>query len=800
MRILIFIIIICQLVSVRLSAQNFDWIRTNPGAGGSFSSAKVGPTGHIIACSDLGGAYYSTDLGQNWGVYGYNVGIDQTHFSTVGFNFNDENIFYIGTENGIYRTNDKGTSFNKVLANGYIEDIVVAQSNSNIVYATWHPVWNSPNGSIYKSTDNGNSWSAVSINIPSGLRIMKLLVDHADANRVYLLSGAADFACTPAEVYTSSDGGVNWTHISSTIGPVLDIAIKSGDPGQVYLTAHNASCSAQYYWTDTDGTFWKSEDYGNSWNLQSNRTGQIWVKDNDDIILIDPREPYSWISTSGTWKSNDEGMNWNLVSNVSNYQTAYISSQLWSYGIGGNGICKSIGISESESDDIGVWVHNRFVYISTDAGASFVPAFTDEISSGSWQSRGIDNVVMYDFEINEKNPNVLYAGYFDIGFWRSLDQGESWQASLPLAYTGSWNGNGGNAMSILSDPDRENVVWTAMKGSFPQDNFVLKSTNYGEESSWVVHQNGMPGSPLVYSLALDRNSPINSRTLYVSTDGDIYKSTNDGMNWTMVFNNGGIREIAVDFFDGNFVYAGGESGFYRSVDGGASWQNKGLNSFDGNVNGPFEAWNWEGVIDIYTDRLEPGLIYAAVHGNNKGLYKSIDRGDSWEKILDDNHARSITANPNDNLQLFFGSSSAYKSGGFRTDSNGILYSENQGVDWTNVTTNSTYPFAVTIDITNQSSNQKVFVGSAGTGFQYSSIPGTQTDCPNYLFVGDLNLPQIIEDDIYEAAICVESNGIVETLNQNETVFKAGEKVSLLAGFEVKSQTVFSARIEGCAQQ
>jgi len=736
------VFIIAQLSFVNLPAQNFDWKRTNPGCGGSFSIAKVGPIGHIVACSDLGGAYYSTDLGASWGVYGNNAGIPQTHFSSVGFDFNNDNIFYIGTEDGIYRTTNKGNRFEEVLDNGYIEDIVVAKSNSNIVYAAWHPFWNSPDGAIYKSTDEGQTWQQVSTNLPRGLRILKLLVDSTNADRIYLLSGKGDFACTEAEVYTSSDGGRIWTHISLGLEPVLDITLKAGEPGKIYLTTQNANCDpeiAPYYWTDLDGVFWSSTNYGYTWTKRSDRTGQIWPKANNEIILIDPRGTYEWNEYSGTWVSDDEGVSWNNISNgVDNYETGYIDSLQRSYGVSDNGICKTIGTSQSEEDSIAIWVNSQFVYLTTDDGENFRQVFTNEVSEGSWQSRGIDNVVMYDLEINEQNSDIMYAGYFDIGFWRSFDQGESWQPSNPIEYTGDWYGNGGNAMTILSDPARENVVWTAMKGNFGDNAFLLKSTNYGD--SWTPRQNGLDRSPYMYSLVLDRRSDENNRTLYVSSGGNIYKGVNDGLNWSQVYGSGGMRVLAVDFFNSNYVYAGGENGFYRTVNGGETWEDTGLSAFEGEFNEdeePFQEWDWEGVIDIYTDREKEGLLYVAVHGTGKGLYKSEDRGENWELIRNDNHARSVTANPNNNNQLFFGSSSAYKSGGFEDDSNGILYSENQGEDWLNITANSTYPFATTVNVTKQTSNQKVFVGSPGTGFQYAPLPESDDENENP-DLGDVN--------------------------------------------------------------
>jgi len=72
------------------------------------------------------------------------------------------------------------------------------------------------------------------------------------------------------------------------------------------------------------------------------------------------------------------------------------------------------------------------------------------------------------------------------------------------------------------------------------------------------------------------------------------------------------------------------------------------------------------------------------------------------------------------------------------------------------------------------------------------------NCVNNLFVGNANGSSIIiEEGIYQATECIESNGTIITQTPDEIVFKAGEKINLLPAFEVRKQTSFSILIEGC---
>jgi len=63
-------------------------------------------------------------------------------------------------------------------------------------------------------------------------------------------------------------------------------------------------------------------------------------------------------------------------------------------------------------------------------------------------------------------------------------------------------------------------------------------------------------------------------------------------------------------------------------------------------------------------------------------------------------------------------------------------------------------------------------------------------CPN-----TLNIPGVVPSSIYQANTSITSNGQVNT-NQDVT-YKAGQFIELNAGFEVQSQSIFHAYIEGC---
>ncbi len=132
-----------------------------------------------------------------------------------------------------------------------------------------------------------------------------------------------------------------------------------------------------------------------------------------------------------------------------------------------------------------------------------------------------------------------------------------------------------------------------------------------------------------------------SYTIYVAgASGGIWKTENEGISWKPVFEHGmstSFGDLALDPQNQNTVWAGtGEcnifrssnagAGIYVSKDAGETWDHKGL-------------INTNTISRILVHPKNSDVIYVAAGGNEwtndeeRGIYKSTDRGDSWEKIL-----------------------------------------------------------------------------------------------------------------------------------------------------------------------
>jgi photosystem II stability/assembly factor-like uncharacterized protein len=630
---------------LQLSAQH-NWIRTNPGGGGTIATVGATASGILLTASDLSGVYRSADDGKHWQPLGANQGIIETNTLSLAFHPEDGNTFFVGTGSAAYKTVDGGNHFTQVHKDAYIRSIVIAESNPNIGYIThqknWINVWANAPSEVYKTTDGGNTWKAIiGQNLPNNLHIIKLTVHPTDENIVYALTGKARVGCSPARLYRSVDGGIHWSRIGALLGNILDADLHPSNPDIIFLSTFiinsPISCTIDsdislddYLGGDIDnpGALYKSSNGGLSFDKLTstgsgnnpNIAGIINVNiDNPNIIrLANILYPYdfpgngSWVFNpkAGIWESTDGGQTWAQLSTMQDWNAGYAQNTYFALLPSFYGLTKTITKDQFVADrfysSLGSWA-----WASFDGGQTLNNISTQEISADTWLSTGVENIVGHGLDVSDSNPNVIYMAGYDIGFWYSRNHGKSWRLSIPdyHQYQGfSWfEGGGSNVSTLLNDPERENVVWASFSDEQYTDvstgkiatTGMFKSNDYGEHWQLVGHGNGLPiikrdpttgelipnpASIRMYGLSLDILSPINNRTLYMTLKGDIYKSTNDGQSWFKKSNQGGLKFTAVDKFNRSLVYAGGKKGLWRSIDAGNTWAKVGILEMEADEN------------------------------------------------------------------------------------------------------------------------------------------------------------------------------------------------------------------------
>lgn len=150
--------------------------------------------------------------------------------------------------------------------------------------------------------------------------------------------------------------------------------------------------------------------------------------------------------------------------------------------------------------------------------------------------------------------------------------------------------------------------------------------------------------------------PQNPHVWYVSVgSGGVWKTTNAGTTWTPLFDEQptySIGSLTVDARNPHVVWVGtGEDvggrhvgygdGIYRSMDGGKSWENKGLKDS-------------EHITQIIVHPEDSNTVWVAAQGplwssgGQRGIYKTTDGGDNWIQTLGDDEwtgAASLVIDP-----------------------------------------------------------------------------------------------------------------------------------------------------------
>jgi len=689
------------------------WVDINPGAGGAFTTIGAGPTGTIICGGDLSGAYRSVDRGASWTVLGANHGLKETHVRAVAFDPVDPNLIYLGSDAGIYRSMDGGNTLVEVSTPGYVSAIAAAPGHPAIVYAGCHVDFASGIGAVYRSDDRGSTWRPVSINLPAGIRILKLLVAPTNPQVVYLLSGADLFVPSASPwLFRSTDGGVSWSRIGESLGNLWDVAMDPGTPNLLYATTYVGV--PEVSWT---GAVCKSIDGGNTWTQKASHTGAIVVTRNQPRVVrvIDVARGSSspGAAEAGVWESADGGATWNKKSTPSAWDPGWQILTCFAYEKSSYGVAQTLGQDLSDPNVI-FWVTKQFVYASFDGGLTFQDLFTNQASPGWWRSRGIENVTVAALAMSAADPARIFTGYHDIGLWRSLDGGTSWQECNNAAFTGNWKWCGGNTTTVVADPVRADRVWASM-GVAADTSTLVRSATAGAASGWI----GVSGLPVGFlkGLSLDPTSPAAQRTLFVTDNGDVYRSLDDGATWSLSFPCGICRTTAVDAHDGSLVYTGGEGGLWQSTRGGApgTWVSVGPAELAGGSPVAVKEEQWTGVHEIAPDPQQSGTVYVAAYGSGKGIYRGTGRGSSWSKLRDGAYTRGVAIDPTNSNVIFATSSRALKAGGPAAGSEGVLCSIDGGASWVSLNGNLAWPFAAQIAI-DPSNHARLIVGSPGTGF------------------------------------------------------------------------------------
>ena len=264
------------------------------------------------------GIYKSVDAGKTWTHLGLD---DAQQIPALAVDPRDPNRVFAAVlghpygpseERGIYRSTDGGRTWQKVVSkdeNTGGADVAIDPSNPDVVYASlwearegpWEDnnEFNGTSGGLFKSTDDGNTWHALTKGLPQDLSQIHIAIAPSDSHRLYATISTASGALW---VYRSDDAGESWSQIttdpraSGRIGggdlPIPKVDPKDPDLVYVASTVTFRSTDGGKTWSGFRGAP-GGDDYQNLWINPNNGDIILLVSDQGAIVTVNRGESWS---------------------------------------------------------------------------------------------------------------------------------------------------------------------------------------------------------------------------------------------------------------------------------------------------------------------------------------------------------------------------------------------------------------------------------------------------------------------------------------------------------------------------
>ena len=576
------------------------------------------------------GVYRSDDDGRTWTHLGL---ADTRHIAKVRVHPEDPDVVYVAAlghifgpnrERGVYRTVNGGETWEQVLFrsedSGAI-DLSMDPNDPNVLYAAiwdvrrtpWDLVSGGPGSGLFKSVDGGDTWTELTAKLRMSEGVKGRIGVSASAampGRVFALVEAHDGA-----LLRSDDGGDTWERVSDdqnllvrpwyfthvvadpldgeTVFALNERLWKSTDGGRTFALMPTPHADLHDLWIDPgnsdrvvlagDGGGYVSFNGGATWPVITNQPiGQMYH------VATDSQFPYRVYATQ-----QDNGKAISIPSRT--FKGAITNEDSYQSGTSENGYI----VVRPDDPDV-VYLGSSALGPSANGGMLFRYDHRtgQERAIGTWPefygALGVKDhrhryQWTYPVALSPHNPDVLYAAGERV--FRSTNEGTSWEAISPdltRADESKMGPAGGpitketitcehycTIFSFVESPHELGVLWA---GS--DDGLVHLSQDDG--ATWRdVTPPGMPEWATVNCIEV---SPHDAATAYVvafryKLDDNrpyLYRTRDYGRTWREITEGipGGefTRVIREDPARRGLLYLGAEKGIYASLDDGESWR------------------------------------------------------------------------------------------------------------------------------------------------------------------------------------------------------------------------------------
>lgn len=571
---------------------------------------------------------------------------------------NKGSTLFLGTsQDGLWKSNDKAQTWTKVTAfpANSVTFVLFDKSTGNSLTgtSTLYVGVNSTSGAnLYRSTDGGNSWSALT-GQPIGL-----IPHHAgiDGNGILYLSYSNQLGpnnITNGAVWKYNPGTGAWTSISPVVPGYGGwdnfgyggLAVDPLRPGTLMVATYDR-------WGVGDDIF-RSTDGGMTWqalaaNAQLDSTSAPWIsKRNGSMghwmgaIAIDPfNSNYAmYVTGVGLWFST------NLMNADSGLGTT------WAFADKG---IEETAVLELASPPVGAPLLSAMGDIDGFYHADLNTVPGSAFNSPNGNSPSIDFAEASPNIVARTNAAASTRGYL------STDGGKSWTVfgSAPPAAMA----NGAGRIAVSSNG--ATMVWMPYRAGawYSRDN----------GATWLQSSGGPNDGQNSFAPVADRYNPYKFY-IYNQATGQVYRSVDGGATFALAAQGlptgGGIvRAVPGSAYEGN-LWLPASNGLYRSTNSGTTFAP---------VTGVQKA------IAVGFGKAAPGQTHPAVYvigtvAGVDGFYRSDNAGATWTRINDANRQFS-------GANLIIGDPRVYGRAYAGTNGRGILYGEPVATASTTTTT------------------------------------------------------------------------------------------------------------------
>ncbi|MCK9422341.1 MAG: T9SS type A sorting domain-containing protein [Bacteroidales bacterium] len=358
------------------------WTLTNPfTATYAYNGSIVGDASVLFATS-FTGVIQSTDGGANWMDVTGN-GIDVAISPNGGQAIMTTNGVYVGTNGGIYRTQNNGDTWIKSDVGIKAQCITMpalASSGSGIFTATG-------TGKVFRSPDQGQSWT----NVSAGL------IPNTNPNPYPAMIGANPTTIF-YDVSMSTNGGTSWSATNAP-GRVGNYTVGMYSGNMPWLEQNGVYVTCDLY----NGVF-RSTDNGVTW--ASSNTGMDGGEYGFWSLYSDGSTLYIG-TTSGGYYSSDNGISW-IKSVTDVYMPNWGPANFLS-----TGTCMLYGVHDNGQ---------RGIFRSTDHGANWTTVLANATSDGMVIA-GASIYIAGRTTVNGIDYNTVYRSDDDGLTWTDITSG-----------------------------------------------------------------------------------------------------------------------------------------------------------------------------------------------------------------------------------------------------------------------------------------------------------------------------------------------------------------------------------------